>query len=82
MDVCQKLSFDNQGWRVVAGPVLTPVVKYWSLDGKVLAMDGKVLASGLVNSGLERLPEKSGTVWEKINQMAGCVDKTEACQKF
>ena len=51
------------------------MVKYW-------IPDGKVLASGLVNSGLERLPEKSGTVWEKINQMAGCVDKTEACQKF
>ena len=78
MDVCQKLSFDNQGWRVVAGPVLTPVVKYWSLDGKVLAMDGKVLASVLVNSGLEVFEYVEG----QIKGNVGCIDKTVACQKF
>ena len=34
------------------------MVKYW-------LPDGKVLASGWVNSGLEILPEKSGTVLGK-----------------
>ena len=51
------------------------MVKYW-------LPDGKVLASGWVNSGPEMLPEKLGTVLEKIKQTAGFVDKTVACQKF
>ena len=47
--------------------------------GKDWHPDGKVLASGWVNSGPEMLPEK---LWGKIKQMAGCVDKTVACQQF
>ena len=50
------------------------MVKYW-------LPDGKVLASGWVNSGLEMLTEKLGTVLRK-NKTAGCIDKTVACQKF
>ena len=44
--------------------------------------DGKILAFGWVNSGPKMLPEKLGTVSRKRKQMAGCVVKTVACQKF
>jgi hypothetical protein len=36
-----------------------------AMDGEVLAPDGEVLDIGLVNSGLEMLPEKLETVLEK-----------------
>ena len=47
------------------------MVNYWLPEG-----------TGWVNSVPEILPEKFGTVSEKIKQTAGCIDKTVACQKF
>jgi hypothetical protein len=45
------------------------MLKYWLTDGKVLA-------SGWVNSGPEILPKSFG---EKKQKTAGCIDKTVAC---
>ena len=72
------------------GPVLAP-------DGEVLALDGKVLATGWCSTGswmvqywppdgsilIRKCCRKSlGQFREKKTQTAGCVDQTEASQKF
>ena len=44
--------------------------------------DGKVLATGCVNSGPELLPEEREYFWDKRKPTASCIDKTVECQKF
>jgi hypothetical protein len=57
--------------------------KYWPQMVKYCLLYGEVLASGLVNSGLEMLPENFGTVMErKIKQKPGFVHKAEDWQEF
>ena len=51
------------------------MVQYWLSDGEVLAF-------GSVSSVPEMVREELGTVLKKIKQLGGCVDKTEASQKF
>ena len=44
------------------------MVKYWLLDGEVLALDGTVLPSGWVISCLDMLPKKFYSVLGQINE--------------